>query len=164
MPLCKYHMFYTSLDCYSTPKTTYCMSTRMWYLKLVPNMADWQHRKKQECLRRGIGTSNHTSVKEKKDSTFFQLRPKLPYDIFHQKGAALPVSPNMLLSWLLTERECSGECDGGVKLCYVKLCSSYAVVCETSGRLRCTCTHTASKSESCRTLIKVIQEQLNSNE
>lgn len=54
-------------------------------------------------------------VEEEKDSTFFQLRPKLPYDIFHQKGAALPVAPNMLLSWLLTKRECSGECDEGVK-------------------------------------------------
>lgn len=44
-------------------------------------------------------------VEEEKDSTFFQLRPKLSYDIFHQKGSALPVASNMLLSCLLTERE-----------------------------------------------------------
>ena len=50
-------------------------------------------------------------VKEGKDSTFFQLRPELPYDILHHKGAALPVAPHMLLRCLLTEREGSGECE-----------------------------------------------------
>lgn len=98
-------------------------------------------------------------IKEEKDSTFFQLRPKLPYDIFHQKGAALPVAPNMLLSWLLTERECSGERDEGVKLCSVKLCGSYRVLREASGRLKCTWIHTVIKSDPCRLLNKVIQSK-----
>lgn len=31
-------------------------------------------------------------------STFFQLRPKLSYDIFHHKGATQPVAPDMLFS------------------------------------------------------------------
>lgn len=41
----------------------------------------------------------------------------------------------MLLSWLLTERECPGE--ESVKLCCVKLCISCTVACEASSRLRC---------------------------
>lgn len=84
---------------------------------------------------------SNRGVQEEKHSTFFQLRPKLSYDIFHQKGAALSVAANMLLSWLLTEREGRGECDDGVKLCWEKLCSSCTEVWEASSRLGWTHPH-----------------------
>lgn len=94
--------------------------------------------------------ANHKRlVEEEKDSTFFQLRPKLPYDIFHQKGAALPVAPNMLLSWLLTKRECSGECDEGVK---AQLCVALIQCSVASDRL--TFIHTESMSQSNNKVLK----------
>lgn len=79
-----------------------------------------KHSKSVNRSRRKKSNRNRL-VEEKKDSTFLQLRPKFPYDIFHQKRAALTVSPDMLLSWLLTKRECSGECDKDLKLCCVAL-------------------------------------------
>lgn len=63
----------------------------------------------------------------------------------------------MLLGWLLTEKECSGESDEGVKLCCVKLCGSCTVVYKASSRLSCTCIRTVSKSDSYRILLKIIQ-------
>lgn len=149
----QYDILYRCLYCYSAPKKlTYSMSINIWYLCYEI----WQSGS-MSVYCRGRGKANHNRlVEEEKHSTFFQLRPKLPYDIFHQKGAALPVAPNMLLSWLLTKRECSGECDEGVKLCCVKLCGSYTVLCEASSRLTYTCNHTESNSESWRVLIKLI--------
>lgn len=46
--------------------------------------------------------------RERGNSTFTEFGPELSYDIFHQKGATLPVAAHMFLGWLLTERE--GAC------------------------------------------------------
>lgn len=99
---------------------------------------------------------------QEKHSTFFQLRPKLSYDIFHQKGAALSVAANMLLSWLLTEREGRGECDAGVKLCWEKLCSSCTEVREASSRLGWTHIHTVTTSCTVnKSLVHIVSKKRN---
>lgn len=43
--------------------------------------------------------------KPSQDTTFLQLRPDLSYDILHQEGPTLPVSPNVFLGWGPTERK-----------------------------------------------------------
>lgn len=70
-------------------------------------MTHWKNRTQQLYFYRNRkGKDYHNKIgEEERDSTFFQLRPKLSYDIFHQKGTALPVAPNMLFSWWLTKRK-----------------------------------------------------------
>lgn len=71
--------------------------------------------------RRRKRVTGRLKKKKKRDATFFQLRPKLPYDIFHQEGATLPVAPDMLLvGWLLTGKRILVSVIRNAKLCFVK--------------------------------------------
>lgn len=82
---------------------------------------EWES--KEDKLRKKKGNQIERErewQRDKGNSTFTEFGPELSYDIFHQKGATLPVATHMFLGWLLTERE--RVCEEKEEKVLVKLC------------------------------------------